>query len=270
MGQKITQYTRYATVILALVQSFGIATMLYKQPGLVVDSEFHFFATAIVCLVTGTMFLMWLGEQITERGLGNGASMIITTGIISGMPSAIGKTLSLANQGFNVNFLGNFSICYHWCGNLYCGICRARNAKFQLIMLRQVGNKSDARAKYALPLKLNMAGVIPQFLLQVLFYSLLLYLDGLGMVNYRFGFYWRYLASRSTDLYSCLCCRNHFLLLLYTALTFNPKDTADNLKKSGAFIPAFVPVKIQQNTLKSSFTLNIRWRNLYRCNLFVP
>ena len=95
MGRKkITQYTRYATVVLALVQSFGIATMLYKQPGLVVDTQLHFFITAIICLVTGTMFLMWLGEQITERGLGNGASMIITTGIISGMPSAIGKTLS--------------------------------------------------------------------------------------------------------------------------------------------------------------------------------
>src|SRR3990167_2034375 len=100
MGRKkITQYTRYATVFLALIQSFGIATMLYKQPGLVITAEIQFFITAIFCLVAGTMFLMWLGEQITERGIGNGASMIITTGIISGIPGSIGKTLSLASQG---------------------------------------------------------------------------------------------------------------------------------------------------------------------------
>ena len=97
--RKITQYTRYATVLLATFQSFGIAVMLFKQPNLVVTSQFEFYLTTVVTLVTGTMFLMWLGEQITERGIGNGISLIICAGIAAGVPSAIGKTLTLTSQG---------------------------------------------------------------------------------------------------------------------------------------------------------------------------
>ncbi|MFN7095587.1 MAG: preprotein translocase subunit SecY, partial [Burkholderiales bacterium] len=140
--KKITQYTRYATVLLALVQSVGIATMLYKQPGLVVTSQFQFFITAIFCLVAGTMFLMWLGEQITERGIGNGASMIITTGIISGIPASIGKTLTLTSQG-SMSIFSAIIIFFLVIGITYVVVFveRAQRKIPVNYAKRQVGNK---------------------------------------------------------------------------------------------------------------------------------
>ncbi|MBX9597747.1 MAG: preprotein translocase subunit SecY [Burkholderiales bacterium] len=250
MGRKkITQYTRYATVILALVQSFGIATMLYKQPGLVVDSEFHFFATAIISLVTGTMFLMWLGEQITERGLGNGASMIITTGIISGMPSAIGKTLSLANQGSMSIF--SAILVFVIIGVVTYIVVFVERAQRKIPVnyaKRQVGNKVMQGQSTHLPLKLNMAGVIPPIFASsiILFPATLLGWLGHGKLSF--------LASIGDALHPgqpiyivVYAAAIIFFCYFYTALTFNPKDTADNLKKSGAFIPGIRP---GENTAK--------------------
>jgi preprotein translocase subunit SecY len=250
MGRKkITQYTRYATVILALVQSFGIATMLYKQPGLVVDSEFHFFATAIISLVTGTMFLMWLGEQITERGLGNGASMIITTGIISGMPSAIGKTLSLANQGSMSIF--SAVLVFVIIGVVTYIVVFVERAQRKIPVnyaKRQVGNKVMQGQSTHLPLKLNMAGVIPPIFASsiILFPATLLGWLGHGKLSF--------LASIGDALHPgqpiyivVYAAAIIFFCYFYTALTFNPKDTADNLKKSGAFIPGIRP---GENTAK--------------------
>lgn len=247
--KKITQYTRYGTVVLALVQSFGIATMLYKQPGLVVDSQFHFFATAIISLVTGTMFLMWLGEQITERGIGNGSSMIITTGIISGMPSAIGKTLSLANQGsmsifsailvFAIIALVTYIVVF---------VERAQRKIPVNYAKRQVGNKVMQGQNTHLPLKLNMSGVIPPIFASsiILFPATLLGWLGHGKLSF--------LASIGDALHPgqpvyivVYAAAIIFFCYFYTALTFNPKETADNLKKSGAFIPGIRP---GENTAK--------------------
>ncbi len=244
MGRKkITQYTRYATVVLALVQSFGIATMLYKQPGLVVDSQLHFFITAIICLVTGTMFLMWLGEQITERGLGNGASMIITTGIISGMPSAIGKTLSLANQGSMSIFSAILVFAIVAVVTYIVVFVERAQRKIPVnYAKRQVGNKIMQGQSTHLPLKINMSGVIPPIFASsiILFPATLLGWLGHGKLSF--------LSSIGDALHPgqpiyivVYAAAIIFFCYFYTALTFNPKDTADNLKKSGAFIPGIRP-----------------------------
>ena len=241
--KKITQYTRYATVILATVQSFGIAAMLYKQPGLVLTSQIQFFITAMVCLVAGTMFLMWLGEQITERGVGNGASMIITTGIISGIPGSIGKTLSLASNGsmsiFSavIIFLLVIAITY-----VVVFVERAQRKIPVNYAKRQVGNKIMQGQSTHLPLKINLAGVIPPIFASsiILFPATVIGWIGHG----KFGF----LSAIGDSLHPgqpvyvvLYASAIIFFCFFYTALVFNPKDTADNLKKSGAFIPGIRP-----------------------------
>jgi preprotein translocase subunit SecY len=241
--KKITQYTRYATVILALVQSFGIATMLYKQPGLVIVSEIQFFITAVFCLVAGTMFLMWLAEQITERGIGNGASMIITSGIISGIPSNIGQTLTLASNGsmsiFStiIIFLLIISITY-----LVVFVERAQRKIPVNYAKRQVGNKIMQGQSTHLPLKLNLAGVIPPIFASsiILFPATIFGWFGHGSFSFlsRIGDALHPGQPAYVVLYATAII---FFCFFYTALVFNPRDTADNLKKSGAFIPGIRP-----------------------------
>ncbi len=243
--RKITQYTRYATVILALVQSFGIATMLYKQPGLVVLPETQFFITAVICLVTGTMFLMWLGEQITERGIGNGASMIITTGIVSGIPGAVGKTLSLTSQG-SMSIFTTILIFVIIALITYVVIFVERALRKIPVNYakRQVGNRVMQGQSSHLPLKINMAGVIPPIFASsiILFPATLLGWLGSGSSNLSF------LSAISDSLHPgqpvyvlFYASAIIFFCFFYTALVFNPKETAENLKKSGAFIPGIRP-----------------------------
>ena len=247
--KKITQYTRYATVVLATVQSFGIAAMLYKQPGLVLLSQLQFFITAMVCLVAGTMFLMWLGEQITERGIGNGASMIITTGIISGIPGSIGKTLSLASNGsmsiFSaiIVFLLVIAITY-----VVVFVERAQRKIPVNYAKRQVGNKIMQGQSTHLPLKINLAGVIPPIFASsiILFPATVIGWLARGKLSFLSGIGDSlhpgqpvYVLFYATAII--------FFCFFYTALVFNPKDTADNLKKSGAFIPGIRP---GENTAK--------------------
>ncbi len=247
--KKIAQYTRYATVLLALVQSFGIATMLYKHEGLVVLPQIQFFITAIVCLVSGTMFLMWLGEQITERGIGNGASMIITTGIISSIPGGVSKMLSLTAQGAMpifvtiMVFLLVMVVTY-----IVVFVERAQRKIPVNYAKRQVGNKIMQGQSSHLPLKLNMAGVIPPIFASsiLLFPATIFNFFGHGAFSF--------LSSIGDSLhpgqpvyvilYSSAII---FFCFFYTALVFNPKETADNLKKSGAFIPGIRP---GENTAK--------------------
>jgi len=241
--KKITQYTRYATVGLALIQSVGIATMLYKQPGLVIVSQGQFFVTAIVCLVAGTMLLMWIGEQITERGIGNGASMIITTGIISGIPGSIGKTLTLTSQGsmsiFSaiVVFLVVIMITY-----VVVFMERAQRKIPVNYAKRQVGNRIMQGQSTHLPLKINLSGVIPPIFASsiILFPATLLGWAGHGQ--------FKFLSDIADSLHPgqpvyviLYAAAIIFFCFFYTALVFNPKDTADNLKKSGAFIPGIRP-----------------------------
>jgi preprotein translocase subunit SecY len=241
--KKITQYTRYATVLIATVQSFGIAAMLYKQPNLVTSGELQFFITAVICLVAGTMFLMWLGEQITERGIGNGASMIITIGIISGLPGSIGKTLSLTANGsmsifvailiFLVVILITYVVVF---------VERAQRKIPVNYAKRQVGNKIMQGQSTHLPLKINLSGVIPPIFASAI---ILLPATALGWIGHgKLSFLSGFADSLHPGqpvyviLYASAII---FFCFFYTALVFNPKDTADNLKKSGAFIPGIRP-----------------------------
>ncbi|WP_035061772.1 preprotein translocase subunit SecY [Andreprevotia chitinilytica] len=242
--RKITQYTRYATVALASAQSFGIATMLLKQPGLVVLPQVQFLFLAIVTLVTGTMFLMWLGEQITERGLGNGISILICGGIAAGVPSAIGKTLTLANQGALPILLVLF---------LFVGVVlltaavvfveRGQRKVPVHYAKRQVGNRIQQAQSTHLPLKLNMAGVIPPIFASsiILFPATVLSWTG---NSERFSWL-KGIGDKlhpGQPLYVLLyAAAIIFFCYFYTALVFNPKETADNLKKSGAMIPGYRP-----------------------------
>lgn len=242
--RKITQYTRYATVLLATFQSFGIAVMLYKQPNLVLTSQFEFYFTTVLTLVTGTMFLMWLGEQITERGIGNGISLIICAGIAAGVPSAVGQTLSLASQGslpilLVVSlFVGVIAVTY-----LVVFVERGQRKVLVNYAKRQVGNRIVQGQSTHLPLKLNMAGVIPPIFASsiILFPATLV-----GWFGQSDGFYWLKRVSDSLHpgqpLYVLLYAfAIIFFCYFYTALVFNPKETAENLKKSGAFIPSIRP-----------------------------
>ena len=241
--KKITQYTRYATVVLASVQSFGIAAMLYKQPGLVLISQLHFFVTAMVCLVAGTMFLMWLGEQITERGIGNGASMIIATGIVSGIPSSIGKTLSLASNGsmsiFSAVIVFLLVIVITYVVVLFERAQRKIPVNYAK---RQVGNKMMQGQSTHLPLKINLAGVIPPIFASsiILFPATVIGWMGTGKLSFLSGISDSLHPGQPVYviLYASAII---FFCFFYTALVFNPKDTADNLKKSGAFIPGIRP-----------------------------
>jgi len=241
--RKITQYTRYATVLLAFVQSFGIATMLFKQPGLVVISQFQFFITAIVCLVAGTLFLMWLGEQITERGIGNGASMIITTGIISGLPGSISKTLTLTSQG-SMSIFSTLVVFLLVIGITYVVVFveRAQRKIPVNYAKRQVGNKIMQAQSTHLPLKINLSGVIPPIFAS----SIILFpATVLGWLSHgRF----KVLSDIADSLHPgqpvyviLYASAIVFFCFFYTALVFNPKETADNLKKSGAFVPGIRP-----------------------------
>lgn len=242
--RKITQYTRYGTVGLALFQAFGISMMLEQQPGLVLDPGLMFRVTSITTLVTGTMFLMWLGEQITERGLGNGISIIIFAGIASGLPSSVGGLLELVRTGA----IGSFSAL------IICALIvlvtafvvfveRGQRKILVNYAKRQVGNKLYGGQSSHLPLKLNMSGVIPPIFASsiILFPATAVQWIGSGD-----GFRWlKDIASTLSPgqpiyilLYSMAIV---FFCFFYTALVFNSKETADNLKKSGAFVPGIRP-----------------------------
>jgi preprotein translocase subunit SecY len=241
--RKITQYTRYATVVLAVAQSFGISTMLYRQPGLVIINELQFFVIAMTCLITGTLFLMWLGEQITERGIGNGASMIITTGIISGIPGGISKTLTLASQGSMSIFVTLMVFLLVVLVTYVVVFVERAQRKIPInYAKRQVGNKIMQGQSSHLPLKLNLAGVIPPIFASsiILFPATILgwfahgKLAFLGNVSD--------MLHPGQPLYVVLyTAAIVFFCFFYTALVFNPRETADNLKKSGAFIPGIRP-----------------------------
>ena len=242
--RKITQYTRYATVLLATFQSFGIAVMLFTQPNLVLTPQWEFYFTTVVTLVTGTMFLMWLGEQITERGIGNGISLIICAGIAAGVPSAIGKTLTLTSQGnlpillVVALFIGVIAVTY-----LVVFVERGQLKVLVNYAKRQVGNRVTQGQSTHLPLKLNMAGVIPPIFAS----SIILFpATVVGWFGQSDGLGWLKRVSDALHpgqpvyvlLYAAAIV---FFCYFYTALVFNPKETADNLKKSGAFIPGIRP-----------------------------
>ena len=240
----ITKYTRYGTVILAAFQALGISIALESQPGLVVDPGLAFRLTTVVTLVSGTMFLMWLGEQITERGIGNGISIIIFSGIVAGLPSALGSTLALARTGaFSIPLVFFLFAATILVTALVVFVERGQRKITVNYAKRQVGNKLYGGQTSHLPLKLNMAGVIPPIFASsiILFPATLagwfgssekmLWLKDIGAA-----------ISPGQPIYIFLfALAIVFFCFFYTALVFNPKETADNLKKGGAFVPGIRP-----------------------------
>ncbi len=243
--RKITQYTRYGTLGLAIFQSMGIASLLQSQPGLVINPGFAFQLSAIVTLTAGTMFLMWLGEQITERGLGNGISIIIFAGIVAGLPGAIGGLLQQISSGALGWFAGMLILALVVLVTWFVVFIESGQRKVLVnYARRQVGNRVYSAPASHLPLKLNMSGVIPP-----IFASSIILLPA-TLVGWFGG------SSEKTSwlkdvsdtlvpgqpvhmvLYAAAII---FFCFFYTGMVFNSRETADNLKKSGAFVPGIRP-----------------------------
>ena len=242
--RKITQYTRYGTVFLSLFQATGISVALEAQAGLVLEPGMMFRVTTVTTLVTGTMFLMWLGEQITERGLGNGISIIIFAGIAAGLPNAIAGTLELVRTGAMHPLTALLiAIAVLMVTAFVCFVERGQRKILVNYAKRQVGNRVYGGQSSHLPFKLNMAGVIPLIFASsmILFPATLL-----GWFGSAEGMLWlRDIAGTLTPgqpiyvlLYAAMIV---FFCFFYTALQYSPKETADNLKKSGAFVPGIRP-----------------------------
>ena len=242
--RKITQYTRYGTLGLALFQSLGIAMALEGSVGLVISPGFGFRMTTVVSLTAGTMFLMWLGEQITERGLGNGISILIFGGIAAGLPGAIAGLFELIRTGA-MSIIAAIFIIAVVLAVTYVVVFVERGQRKILVNYakRQVGNKVYGGQSSHLPLKLNMSGVIPP-----IFASSIILLPATVVGWFATGEGMRWLKDLSSALspgqpiyvmlYAAMIV---FFCFFYTALVFNSRETADNLKKSGAFIPGIRP-----------------------------
>ena len=242
--RKITQYTRYGTLGLALFQSLGIAMALEASAGLVISPGFGFRMTSVVTLTAGTMFLMWLGEQITERGLGNGISILIFAGIAAGLPSALGGLFELVRTGA-MSIIICLLIVVLVGAVTYFVVFVERGQRKILVNYarRQVGNKVYGGQSSHLPLKLNMAGVIPP-----IFASSIILLPATIADWFSSGDSMRWLKDIASTLspgqpvYVMLyAAAIIFFCFFYTALVFNSRETADNLKKSGAFVPGIRP-----------------------------
>jgi len=242
--RKITQYTRYGTLGLALFQSFGIAVALESSAGLVIEPGMGFRFTAVCTLTAGTMFLMWLGEQITERGLGNGISILIFGGIAAGLPGAIGGLLELVRTGAMSIFACVLIVALVVLVTYFVVFVERGQRKILVnYARRQVGNKVYGGQASHLPLKLNMAGVIPP-----IFASSIILLPATVLSWFSSGDSMAWLKDIASTLspgqpiYVMLYAGAIvFFCFFYTALVFNSRETADNLKKSGAFIPGIRP-----------------------------
>ncbi len=242
--RKITQYTRYGTLGLALFQSLGIAVALESSAGLVLAPGLGFRVTAVVSLTAGTMFLMWLGEQITERGLGNGISILIFAGIAAGLPNAIGGLLELVRTGAMSILIAVLIVAVVALVTYFVVFVERGQRKILVnYARRQVGNKVYGGQSSHLPLKLNMAGVIPP-----IFASSIILLPATVVSWFSTGDAMRWLKDIAGALapgqpvYVLLyAAAIVFFCFFYTALVFNSRETADNLKKSGAFIPGIRP-----------------------------
>ncbi|WP_225639607.1 preprotein translocase subunit SecY [Candidatus Profftia sp. (ex Adelges kitamiensis)] len=245
--RKISQYTRYGTLILSIFQSIGIATGLPSMPGmegLVINTGFTFYCTAVVSLVTGTIFLMWLGEQITERGIGNGISIIIFAGIVAGLPSAMSNTIEQVRQG-DLHFLLLLLIVIFVFIITFFVVFVERGQRRIVVNYakRQHGRRIYAAQSTHLPLKVNMAGVIP-----AIFASSIILFPATIASWFGGGTNWNWLTIISLYLHPgqplyllIYASAIIFFCFFYTAIVFNPRETADNLKKSGAFVLGIRP-----------------------------
>lgn len=241
--RKISQYTRYGTVLLAAIQSLGMVSSLSSN-GVLYSSGVSIYFLAAISLVTGSLFMMWLGEQITERGIGNGVSMLIFAGIVAGLPAAIGQSLEQARQG-DLNVVLLIGIALGVPSLIYAIVFIERGQRKITVNYarRQVGRKIYQGQSTHLPLKVNVSGVIPAIFAS----SLLLFPATLAqMFGQRAGLEWLQDVSfwigpgqpLNILLFTILIV---FFCFFYTALMFNPKEVADNLKKSGAYVPGIRP-----------------------------
>jgi len=263
--RKITQYTRYGTVGLASFQSVG-AAIAFQNQGVVIVPGFQFVFTAAVTLVTGTLFLMWLGEQVTERGIGNGISMIILASIISGLPAAIGGTLELVRTGEMAAALALILFVLVLAVTGFVSFVERGQRRIAVhYAKRQQGRRLYQGQTTHLPFKLNMSGVIPPIFASsiILFPATIAQWFG---TSEGFGWLQRMASSLSPGqpvyvmLYSALII---FFCFFYTALVFNSRETADNLKRSGAFIPGIRPGQQTGEYIDTVLTRLTFWGALY-------
>ena len=244
--RKISKYTRYATLLLAFIQSIGISIALPNMlSGLVPNPNMLFYITAVISLVTGTMFLMWLGEQITERGIGNGISLIIFAGIVAGLPATIGQTIEETRQG-DISFLVLLLIAIIAFAVTYFVVFVERGQRRIVVNYasRQQGRMMAPARSSHLPLKVNMAGVIPAIFASsiIVFPASVTQWFGQSSEGLEWLFDLSQLLQPGQPLYIVLfTIAVIFFAFFYTGMQYNPRDTADNLKKSGAFVPGYRP-----------------------------
>lgn len=255
--RKITQYTRYGTVFLATFQAIGVSIALQNQQ-VALSPGIGFMFTATITLVTGTMFLMWLGEQITERGIGNGISIIIFAGIVAGLPSAVGGTLDLVSQGaMNEGFAMFLFLMAVLVTAFVIFVERAQRRITVNYARRQQGRKMYAAQSTHLPLKLNMSGVIPPIFASsiILFPATLLQWSSSPTGNFSWLQNLATAISPGQPLYVMLyALAIVFFCFFYTAIVFDSRETADNLKRSGAFIPGIRPGEQTANYIDKVLT----------------
>ncbi|MDA9109528.1 preprotein translocase subunit SecY [Woeseiaceae bacterium] len=268
--RKITQYTRYGTVFLSLFQSIAAASWLQSQPGVVVNPGMIFLVTACITLVTGTMFLMWLGEQITERGIGNGISMIILAGIIAGLPAAVAGTAELVRNGEMAAATAILLLIVFVATILFVVYMERAQRRIAVnYARRQQGRKMYQGQNTHLPFKINMSGVIPPIFASsiLLFPATIAQFFGQSSNPNAFQEILQTVGANLGPgqpiyvlLYAAMII---FFCFFYTALVFNAKETADNLKKSGAFVPGIRPGMQTAEYIDRVLTRLTFWGALY-------
>lgn len=251
----LTKYTRWGTLLVAVVQASTAAAFVYQQPDLVVIGRTEFYISAITCLVTGTMFLMWLGEQMTERGIGNGVSLLITAGIVAALPSAVSNLLNLAITGDSRRYGAILFVLFGGLCLIYLVVyIESAQRKIPIhYARRQIGNRIVQGQKTHLPFKINMAGVIPPIFASsvILFPSQIIgWLDKRVDGNVLVDFIAANLSPGNSLYLVVFAAAIIFFCYFYTALVFSPREMAENLKKSGAFVPGIRPGEQTSNYLE--------------------
>ena len=240
--RKITQYTRYGTVLLALIQGFGVSVSLENSPGLVLEAGMYFRLVTTITLLTGTILVMWLGEQITARGIGNGISLIIFSGIVAEIPRALASTFEMGRTGA-ISSVVILSIVFLLLGAIYFIVFFERAQRRILIQYpkRQMGNKMYGGESSYLPLKVNTAGVIPAIFASALL-LLPITLSNFSTTSNTWVLSITSLLGQGKPLYMIFYAAGIvFFSFFYTSIIFNPTETSDNLKKHGGFVPGIRP-----------------------------
>ena len=240
--RKITQYTRYGTVLLALIQGYGVSVSLENSPGIVLEAGMYFRFVTTITLLTGTILIMWLGEQITARGIGNGISLIIFSGIVAEIPSALASTFELGRTGA-ISSIVILTVLALLLGAIYFIVYVERAQRRILIQYpkRQMGNKIYGGESSYLPLKVNTAGVIPAIFASALL-LLPITLSNFSTSSNSFMVSITSLLGQGKPLYMLFYASGIiFFSFFYTSIIFNPVETSDNLKKHGGFVPGIRP-----------------------------